>query len=125
MTTTQTSNPPGLLQKISYYAVLLALVLIFIPSAYMKLSDADSIVANFSKWNLLDWKNIIAGIEIAGVLLLLIPRTTLLGCLLLSGISAGAAYTHFQFQEPMYFPLAIFLVIWINYLFIKPKKIKA
>src|SRR5687767_6620040 len=120
METNQIIQPPALLQKISYYAVLIALVLIFISSAYLKFSNAETIVNNFAKWNLLEWKNIIAGVEILGVILILIPRTTLIGCLLLTGITGGAILTHLQFQEPMYFPLAILLVIWINHYFIKP-----
>jgi len=120
--TTQKTN---LLQIISYYAVVIALVLIFIPSAYMKLTNAEAIVNNFSKWNMLDLKNTVAIVEIVGVLLLLIPRTAFLGCIVLSGIMGGAIYTHLSFQEPAYFPIAIFLVIWINYLFIKPKKVSA
>lgn len=125
MTTPSSERSAGILQKISYFAVIAALALIFLPSAYMKLSNAETIVENFSKWQLLDWKNLIAGAEIAGVILLLIPRTSLAGVLLLSAVMGGAIVTHFQFQEPVYFPAAILVVLWINYLFIRPKKTRA
>jgi carbon starvation protein CstA len=122
MSQTQNINATPLLQKISYLGVILALVLVLTGSAYMKLSNNETIVNNFLKWNLIDFKNYIAFAEILGIVLLIIPRTTIFGVLLLSCILSGAVYTHIQHSEPFYFPLAIILVIWINYLFIRPKK---
>ncbi len=122
MSQTQTINSTPLLQKISYLGVILALVLVLAGSAYMKLSNNETIINNFLKWKLIDFKNYIAFAEILGIILLIIPRTTIYGNLLLSGILCGAIYTHIQHAEPFYFPLAIILVIWINYFFIRPKK---
>jgi carbon starvation protein CstA len=122
MSQPQNINTTPIIQKISYLGVILALVLVLAGSAYMKLSNNETIVNNFLKWNLIDFKNYIAFAEILGIILLIIPRTTIFGVLLLSGILSGAVYTHIQHTEPFYFPLAIILVIWINYLFIRPKK---
>lgn len=122
MSQSQQTNSASLLHRISYVSVLAALTLVFIASAYMKLSNEETIVNNFLKWNLMDFKNYIAFTEIIGLILLLFPRSTIFGSLLLSGILCGAIYTHIQYAEPFYFPLAITLVIWINYFFIKPKK---
>lgn len=121
METKASSKPATTLQKLSYYVVLSALIFVFASSIYMKFSNDEYIVNNFSKWNLLDWKNIIAGIELAGVLLLLFKRTVFVGSSLLSIMMLGAIYIHFQHSEPFYFPLAILLVIWINHIFIRPK----
>lgn len=114
-----------LLHKISYYAVLAAIALIFIGSAAMKLTNNETIVNNFTKWNMLEWKNYIAIVEIILVITLFIPKTSLLTVLALSGIMAGALYTHLQYQEPIFLNIAIIVVLWINHLFIKPKKQKA
>lgn len=122
MSQTQNINPTPLLQKISYFGVIIALALVLTGSAYMKLSNDETIVNNFLKWNLIDFKNYIAFAEIIGIILLIIPRTSIFGALLLSGLLCSAVYTHVQHTEPFYFPLAIVLVIWINYLFIRPKK---
>jgi hypothetical protein len=124
MTETQKANSIPLIQKISYAGVTAALVVVIAGSAYMKLSNDETITNNFLKWNLLDFKNYIAFVEIIGFVLLVIPRTTIFGALLLTGILCGAIYTHILHTEPFYFPLAIILVIWINYLFIRPKKTK-
>lgn len=116
---------PTLIQKISYFSVLLVLVVIFSASAYLKFSNDETILNNFSKWNLMKWKNIISCFEIAGLVLLLIPRTNVFGCLALTGVLLGGVVTHIQHSEPFYFPAAITLVIWINFIFIKPKKVQS
>jgi hypothetical protein len=122
MNQTPNTNVTPLLQKLSHIGVTGALALVLIASAYMKLANDETIVNNFLKWNLIDFKNYIAFAEITGIILLVIPRTGIFGALLLSGILCGAIYTHVQHAEPFYFPLAIVLVIWINYFFIRPKK---
>ncbi|MBI3133196.1 MAG: DoxX family protein [Bacteroidetes bacterium] len=119
-----TQNQTRPFQKISYYSVLVAVSLVFMASAYMKLTDAETVVNNFSKWNLTAWKNTIAWVEITGAVLLLIPKTNFSASALLSGVLAGAIFTHIKHHEPFYFPLAILLVIWICYLYLKLKKIK-
>lgn len=111
-----------LIQRISYVFLLVALAAIFVPTGIMKFTNADQIVANFSKWDLLKLKEVIGAMEIAGVILLLIPRTNLIGALLLTSIMFGAIYTHLSHAEPIFFNVAIVLVIWINYFFVKPKK---
>lgn len=122
MTETQKVSPISLIQKISYAGVTAAIALVLAASAYMKLSNDETIVNNFLKWNLIDFKNYIAFAEILVIILLIIPRTVIFGTLVITGILCGAVYTHIQHSEPFYFPLAIILVIWINYLLIRPKK---
>lgn len=111
-----------LIQRISYVFLLVAIAAIFILTGIMKFTNNEQLVANFSKWDLLNWKEVIGAMELVGVVLFLIPRTNLVGALLLSSIMFGAIYTHISHSEPIFFNVAIVLVIWINYFFVKPKK---
>ncbi|QQL49656.1 DoxX family protein [Mucilaginibacter ginkgonis] len=52
-------------------------------------------------------------IEISSVILFAIPRTGILGTLLLSSYLGGAIATHLQHQQNILFPMAIEAVIWI------------
>ena len=119
----QTENiKTPLIQTISYVFLLAAIAAIFILTGIMKFTNAEEIVANFTKWDLLKWKDVIGAVELAGVVLLLIPKSNFIGALLLSCIMLGAIYTHLTHSEPIFFNVAIVLVIWINYSFVKPKK---
>lgn len=52
-------------------------------------------------------------IELLSVILFLIPRTGVLGTLLLASYFGGAIATHLQHQQEILFPVAIETVIWI------------
>jgi hypothetical protein len=56
----------------------------------------------------------IAILELSCLVLYLIPRTTVLGTLLLTGYFGGAAVTHIIGRENFVPPLAIGLMIWIG-----------
>lgn len=53
-------------------------------------------------------------IEILSVILFLIPRTGILGTLLLSSYLGGAIATHLQHQQNIVFPMAIEALVWIT-----------
>lgn len=115
-------NSTSKIQRISYWVLIAAVALIFFMSGIMKFTNNEEIINNFSKWNLLDYKIWIGIIECLLVIAYLMPKTNLLGALGFTGVMIGASYTHYIHQEPFYFQVAIVLVIWINYLLVKPKK---
>lgn len=51
-------------------------------------------------------------IEAASVLLFVLPRTGLLGTLLLSSYLGGAIATHLQHQQDLLFPIALETLVW-------------
>lgn len=59
---------------------------------------------------------LIAALEVAGTLLYAIPRTAVLGALLLTGVFGGAAATHLRLENPMFshtlFSVYIGLMMW-------------
>lgn len=53
-------------------------------------------------------------IEAASVLLFLLPRTGVLGTLLLSSYLGGAIATHLQHQQGILFPMGMEALLWIT-----------
>ena len=54
----------------------------------------------------------IAVIEIAVSVIYLIPRTSFLGAILLTGYLGGAVFTHLRIGEPWYFPITVGVLAW-------------
>jgi hypothetical protein len=52
-------------------------------------------------------------IEIAVALLFLIPRTSFLGAILVTGYLGGAVWAHLRVGDPWFFPIIIGVVMWI------------
>ncbi|WP_038029253.1 DoxX family protein [Thermonema rossianum] len=69
---------------------------------------------NFQKWGLGDWRIIIAAGEIVSVLLFLIPRTGIVGTLLLSSYFGGAIMVHMIHGESFLVPAAVLVYVWIT-----------
>lgn len=109
------------LQKISFFIVLIALSAILLLSGVAKLSGNEHIVTNFAKWKMESYRIYIGIAEILLVVALFIPKTRLIGMILLAVIMSGAVYTHINHQEPFYFPLAILIVALLNHFVLQPK----
>lgn len=56
----------------------------------------------------------IAVLEIAVTLIYLIPRTSFLGAILLTGYLGGATFTHLRVGDPWYFPVIIGVLAWLG-----------
>ncbi|NBC05803.1 MAG: DoxX family protein [Bacteroidetes bacterium] len=52
-------------------------------------------------------------VELLSVVLFLIPRTGVLGTLLLAAYMGGAIATHLEHGEPLMFPIAVQAFVWI------------
>jgi len=67
----------------------------FLMVGFLKLSGAAQLVGLFEAIGLGQWLRYLTGtLEVVGAILLLIPRTSGLGALLLVGVMAGAVMTH-------------------------------
>jgi uncharacterized membrane protein YphA (DoxX/SURF4 family) len=67
----------------------------FLMVGFLKLSGAAQLVGLFEAIGLGQWFRYLTGtLEVVGAILLLIPRTSGLGALLLVGVMAGAVMTH-------------------------------
>ena len=59
-------------------------------------------------------------LEIAVTLLYLIPRTSFLGAILMTGYLGGALCTHLLVGDPWFFPLIIGVLAWLGLAFRQP-----
>jgi len=67
----------------------------FLMVGYLKLSGNEQQVGLFQAIGIGQWFRYLTGsLEVAGAILLLIPRMSGLGALLLAGVMAGAVVTH-------------------------------
>ena len=53
-------------------------------------------------------------IEIAVAILYLIPRTSFLGAILMTGYLGGAVFTHMRVGDPWFFPIIIGVIAWLG-----------
>jgi len=88
-------------------------VLMLLMSGVMKLVKPDFVVDSFRD---LGWPESLAlclGIlEISCTVVYLIPRTSVLGAILLTGYLGGATATHIRIGEPFYTPVILGVLVW-------------
>ena len=56
----------------------------------------------------------IAVLEIAVTVIYLIPRTSFLGAILMTGYLGGALFTHLRIGEAWYFPILVGVLAWLG-----------
>lgn len=99
-----------------------ALLLLF--SGVMKLVKAPSVVEGFT--HLGYDQSVALGIGIVELLctiLYLIPRTSVLGAILLTGYLGGATATHLRIGEPFYGAVLLGLLVWGG-LFLRDERLR-
>jgi DoxX-like family len=52
-------------------------------------------------------------IEMAVAILFLIPRTSFVGAILVTGYLGGAVWTHLRVGDPWFFPIIIGVIMWV------------
>ena len=66
----------------------------------------------------------IGAVLLVSVVLYLIPRTAILGAILLTGYLGGAVATHVSHSEPWYIPVIFGAVLWLG-LLLRDRKLQA
>lgn len=96
--------------------VLTALVaFVFLSSGFMKVTGGAQAVKGAASMGItLSILKLLGVIEILSVILFIIPRTGLLGTLLLAAYLGGAIATHLEHQLPVLAPAIIQCVVWIT-----------
>ena len=102
---------------------LLALFLLF--DAAMKIVKAAPVLEASAK---LGWpENVAVGIGIAllgSTVLYLIPQTSILGAILLTGYLGGATATHVRVGQPFYFPIVFGVLVWLG-IYLREARVRA
>ena len=63
-------------------------------------------------------------LELACTIVYMIPRTSILGAILLTGYLGGATATHVRIGDPFYFPVLFGVLIWSG-LFLRDERMRA
>jgi len=99
--------------------------LMMLMSAGMKLSQSPMVVESFAKMGFPEGTAVQLGIlELVITLLYLIPRTSVLGAILLTGYLGGAVVTHLRVSEPLYMPILLGVLFWGG-LFLRDARVRA
>jgi hypothetical protein len=86
---------------------------VLIGTAIVKFSGAKEVVEGFEKFGLADWRIIIGIGELTSAILFLVPRTAVLGTLLLSSYLGGAIVTNMQHAQSFVFPAVLLVIVWV------------
>ena len=66
----------------------------------------------------------IACVEVVCVIIYLVPRTAVLGAILLTGYLGGATATHVRIGQPFYPPVAVGVLVWLG-LYLRDSRLRA
>ncbi len=101
--------------KITGWTLTIILGLLFTMSAFMKLTQNETALAQASSFGLdAATYQFIGIIEIVTLILFIIPRTGILGTLLLAAYLGGAIVTHLQHQQSIAMAVIIQILLWIT-----------
>jgi hypothetical protein len=101
-------------------------VLMLLFSGVMKLMKPDAVVEEFKRLGYDESLALRLGIlEIFCTVVYVIPRTSVLGAILLTGYLGGAVATHVRIDDPQFFPPILFgMLVWGG-LFLRDARLRA
>ncbi len=100
-------------------------VLMLLMSGVMKFVKPDEFVKGFAKLGWDDGLALPLGIvELVCVVLYVIPRTSVLGAILLTGYLGGATATHVRIGDPFIAPVMLGVVLWLG-LYLRDARLRA
>lgn len=98
---------------------------LFLFSALGKLSSNAQVIEN---WPKLGWERasfiVIGAVELACVILYLIPATAMIGAILLTGYMGGAIATHVRIEESIVLHIVIGVMIWVA-VYLRDRRLRA
>ncbi|MCK9254330.1 MAG: DoxX family protein [Bacteroidales bacterium] len=104
-------------RKIAGWLIALALLTMFLPSAYGKFTNPEQ----YEQMGLADWRIIIGIGELFSILLFLFPRTNILGTILLSSYMGGAIIIHMMGATSILVPAGVLIVVWAGSIIRNPE----
>ena len=101
--------------RITGWVLTIILGLLFSMSAITKIMKTETAVAQASSFGIDPTTyQLIGAVEIFSLLLFIIPRTGVLGTLLLVAYLGGAIVTHLQHQQPTAMAVLIQVILWVT-----------
>jgi DoxX-like family len=100
-------------------------VLMLIVSGVMKLVKPAPLVEGLARFGYSDSLALGIGIvELACTVIYLIPRTSVLGAILLTGYLGGATATHVRIGDPFFVPIVLGVLVWAG-LLLREERLRA
>ena len=100
-------------------------VLMLVMSAVMKFARPAAVTEGFEK---LGWPQRYAVglgvLELACTVVFLIPRTAVLGAILMTGYLGGATATHVRIGDPWFTPVILGILIWLG-IYVREPRLRA
>ncbi len=99
--------------------------LVFVMSAFMKLKGGAEVTQGMAHLGLTESLiTPLAILEITCVVIYLIPATSVLGAILLTGYLGGAICTHLRVGDPFFVQIALGILVWLG-LYVREDRLKA
>lgn len=97
----------------------------FFMSAFMKLKGGPELAQGMAHLGLPESMLLpLAILEIACIVIYLIPATSVLGAILMAGYMGGAICTHWRVGEPFFAQIAIGVLLWLG-LYLREERLRA
>lgn len=102
--------------NISGWVITIILALLFAMSAFLKLTQNETAIAQAASMGFdAGTYQLIGIVELLALILFLIPRTGALGSMLLIAYMGGAIASHLQHQQPIAMAVAVQVLLWIAF----------
>ena len=99
--------------------------LLFLLSAFLKVKDGPEVLQGLAHLGIpVSMMVPLAILEISCVVIYLIPATSVLGAILLTGYVGGAICTHWRVGDPFYAQIVLGILIWLG-LYLRESRLKA
>ena len=99
--------------------------LLFLLSAFFKLKDGPEILKSFTHLGIPQSMMVpLAILEISCVVIYLIPATSVIGAILLTGYVGGTICTAWRVGDPVYLQILLGLLIWLG-IYLRESRLKA
>ncbi len=107
------TTAPSKAARITGWTMTILPSLLFTFSGVMKLAHPPALDEGFAKMQLpVSWALGLGILELACVVIYLIPRTAVVGAILLTGYLGGAMVTHLRIGEPPVTHVILGIVLW-------------
>lgn len=101
--------------KITGWTMTIVLALVFTMSAFLKLTQNETALAQASSFGIdATTYQFIGIIEVISLILFIVPRTGILGTMLLVAYLGGAIVTHLQHQQPIAMAVIFQILLWVT-----------
>lgn len=99
-------------------------ILPFLPSAIMKLTSSPQVLEGMTRYGVPESLILTIGIlEVLCVIIYLLPWSSVLGAILLTGYLGGTIITHLRLMEPVPIQVSLGVLLWLG-LYLRDRRVR-